>query len=218
MKKAILLFSITVLSAVFAVAQAVDDHKKGEFYVGYSNGQVDTGLDSGSTAADFFRDRQSFHGFNVSGVYNFSRYFGVKGDVSGTYNSSRFTGNIDAGGSITTISFDTDSSLYNFLGGVQVKDNSRSGRFKPFAHVLVGAAHARAKFSDFTCAPGNLCTAVVVPDESASGTGFAGAFGGGLDIRLNDRIQIRAFQVDYNPVRIEGSTQHNARFGAGIVF
>src|SRR5215204_4445800 len=136
MKKAILLFCTAAFSAVFVSAQSVDDHKRGEFYVGYSNGQVDTGLDSGSTAADLFRDRQSFHGFNVSGVYNFSRYLGVKGDISGTYNSSRFTGNIDVGGSPTTISFDTDNSLYNFLGGVQVKDNSRSGRFKPFAHAL----------------------------------------------------------------------------------
>jgi len=211
MKKAIFLFSIAALTAVFVSAQAVDDYKKGEFYVGYSNGQVDTGLDSGSTAADFFRDRQTFHGFEASGG-------GVKGDISGTYNGSRFTGNFDVGGSPATVSFDTDSSLYNFLGGVQIKDNSRSGRFKPFAHALVGAGHARTKFSDFTCAPGNLCTAIFVPDESTSGTGFAGAFGGGLDIRLNDKFQIRAFQVDYNPVRIEGNTQHNVRFGAGIVF
>jgi len=218
MKKAILLFSIAALSAVFVSAQAVDDHKKGEFYIGYSNGQVDTGLDSGSTAADFFRDRETFHGFNVSGVYNFSRYLGVKGDISGTYNSTRFTGNFNVGGTPASVSFDTDSSLYNFLGGVQVKDNSRSGRFKPFAHALVGAGHARTKFSDFQCSPGNLCAAVVVPDESASATGFAGAFGGGLDIRLNDKVQIRAFQVDYNPMRIEDATQHNVRFGAGIVF
>ncbi len=122
------------------------------------------------------------------------------------------------GGSPATVSFDTDSSLYNFLGGIQVKDNARSGRFKPFAHALVGAGHARTKFSAFACSPGPLCTAVFVPDETASGTGFAGAFGGGLDIRVGDRFQVRAFQVDYNPVRIEGNTQHNVRFGAGIVF
>lgn len=216
MKKFILALSITALTAAFTAAQ--DDYKKAEGYIGYSNGQVDTGLDSGSSAVDFFRDRESFHGFNVSGVYNLTRYIGVKGDVSGTYNSSRFTGNFDVGGSPASVSFDTDNSLYNFLAGVQVKDNSRSGRFKPFAHALVGAGHARTKFSDFTCTPGNLCAAVVVPDESDSGTGFAGAFGGGLDIRLNNRIQIRAFQVDYNPVRIGGEIQHNARFGAGIVF
>ena len=216
MKRYLLALSFTALTAVLTAAQ-VDDYKKGELYIGYSNGQVDTGLDSGSSAVDFFRDRESFHGFNVSGVYNLNRWLGVKGDISGTYNSSRFNGNVDVGGTPVSISFDTDSSLYNFLGGVQVKDNSREGRFKPFAHALVGAGHARTKFDDFACTPGNLCAAVIPPDDSFGETGFAGAFGGGLDIRLNDRIQIRAFQVDYNPVRIEGSTSHNARFGAGIV-
>jgi hypothetical protein len=220
MKKIILALSITAITAAFTAAQAPadDDYKKVEGYIGYSNGQVDTGLDSGSSTVDFFRDRESFHGFNASGVYNLNRYFGVKGDISGTYNSTRFSGNFDVGGSPAAVSFDTDNSLYNFLGGVQVKDNSREGRFKPFAHALVGAGHARTKVSDFQCTPGNLCAAVVIPDERFSETGFAGAFGGGLDIRVSDRFQIRAFQVDYNPVRIDGSTQHNARFGAGIVF
>lgn len=212
-----LALSITAFTAAFASAQT-DDYKKVEGYVGYSNGQVDTGLDSGSDAADFFRDRESFHGFNVSGVYNLNRYFGVKADISGTYNNTRFTGEFGTGASPAVVSFKTNNSLYNFLGGVQVKDNAREGRFKPFAHALVGAGHARAKISDFTCSPGAVCAAVVIPDERFSETGFAGAFGGGLDIRVNDRFQIRAFQVDYNPTRIEGSTQHNARFGAGIVF
>lgn len=220
MKNVILAISFTIISAaaVFGQATAVDDIKKVEVFVGYSNGQVDTGLDSGSSAVDFFRDRESFNGFNVSGVYNLNRYFGVKADVSGTYNSRRQTFTADAGGTPFTASFKDDSSLYNFLGGVQVKDNSKSGRFKPFAHALVGAGHARTKISDFTCSPTVICAAVVVPDEKFSDTGFAGAFGGGLDIRLNDKIQIRAFQADYNPVRISGNTSHNARFGAGIVF
>jgi hypothetical protein len=219
MKKFILALSITALTAAFTAAQApADDYKKAEFYVGYSNGQVDTGLDSGNSAVDFFRDRETFHGFNASGVYNLTRYFGIKADVSGVYNNTRFTEDFDTGAGTATVSFKTNNSLYNFLGGVQVKDNAKSGRFKPFAHALVGAGHVRTKVSDFTCSPTTPCAAVVVPDETFSETGFAGAFGGGIDIRLNDKVQIRAFQVDYNPVRIEGSTQHNARFGAGIVF
>jgi len=48
-------------------------------------------------------------------------------------------------------------------------------------------------------------------------TGLAGAFGGGLDIRASDRIDIRAFQFDYNPTRVFDSTQHNFRIGVGIV-
>lgn len=206
------------MCAAVASAQSSDDFKKVEVFAGYSNGQVDTGLDSGSSAVDFFRDRENFNGFNVSGVYNFTRYFGVKGDVSGTYNSKRFNGTADVGGTLVNISVKNSSSFYNFLGGVQVKDNAKSGRFKPFAHALIGAGHARTKVSDYACSPSTVCPAVFIPDSEFSETGLAGAFGGGLDIRLNNKIQIRAFQVDYNPVRVNGQTQSNVRFGAGIVF
>lgn len=218
MKNFIFAFSFFIAAALVVSAQSTDDFKRTEFFVGYSNGQVDTGIDSGSSAVDFFRDRESFNGFNVSGVYNLTRYFGIKGDVSGTYNAKRFNASADVGGSLASISIKNNSSFYNFLGGVQVKDNARSGRFKPFAHAMIGAAHGRTKVSDYTCSPSNLCAAVFIPDSTFSETGFAGAFGGGLDVRLNNRIQIRAFQVDYNPVRINGTTESNVRFGAGIVF
>jgi len=215
-KKAIIALSIAAVSAASAVAQAqpVDDYKKVEFFAGYSNGQVDTGVDSGNSAVDFFRDRENFNGVNVSGVYNVSRYFGIKGDVSATYNNNSF--NEEVAGA--RVSFKNNNSLYNFLGGVQVKDNSNEGVFKPFGHVLVGAAHARSKFKDYTCTPTTgVCPTVIVPDETFSDTGFAAAVGGGLDLRVSNRFQIRAIQVDWNPVRIDG-TQNNLRLGAGIVF
>jgi hypothetical protein len=49
-------------------------------------------------------------------------------------------------------------------------------------------------------------------------TGFGGAFGGGLDIKINDRIDFRAIQVDYNPVYTNRSFDNNVRIGVGIVF
>jgi opacity protein-like surface antigen len=67
--------------------------------------------------------------------------------------------------------------------------------------------------------------------------GFTAAIGGGLDIRLSDRVAIRAIQVDYNPMKFDFSdfgttgipgtptftgdqkrTLHNFRIGIGIVF
>jgi len=220
MKKFILALSLTLATSLFLSAQttAVDDYKKGEVYVGYSNGQIDTGIDTGNSAVDFFQDRENFNGFNVSGVYNVSRYVGIKGDFSGTYNRKRFTGEVGSPGGPSIVSVKNSNSLYNFLGGVQVKNNSNSGRFKPFAHALVGGAHARAKISDYTCSPTVTCPVPSFPDDTFSETGFAGAFGGGIDIRLNKKIQIRVIQLDYNPVRIDGSTQNNVRIGAGIVF
>jgi opacity protein-like surface antigen len=100
---------------------------------------------------------------------------------------------------------------------VQLKDNSTEGTFKPFAHALAGVAHARnsVEFNGVACAPAvvlGLCS-----PATESETGFAAAFGGGLDIRASDRISIRAIQVDYNPTKLFDSTQHNFRIGVGIV-
>jgi opacity protein-like surface antigen len=214
MKKYILAACLAAISSISAFAQT-DDYKKGEVYVGYSNNQVDSGADSGDTVESFFDDRESFNGFEAAGVYNVSRYFGVKADVSGTYKNQNFSVPVATSPTTTiTTNFDVKRSVYNFLGGVQVKDNSNDTRFKPFAHALIGAGHARYSVKNVTCA-GTICPTF---EDSGSETGLAGAFGGGLDIKATDKISIRAFQVDYNPIRINGDTSHNVRLGAGIVF
>ena len=219
LKKAFIALSLTAIGAVSVFAQSAgDDFKKAEFYVGYSNGQVDTGVDSGNSTVDFFRDRESFNGFNVQGTYNLSRYFGVKGDMSATFNSKQFSGSTTVGGNTTTIGVKNSNQFYNFTGGVQVKDNAKSGTFKPFAHAMVGVAHGRLNISDYTCTPSANCTIVSFPDDTDTETGFSGVFGGGLDLRINNKFQIRAIQVDYNPTRLGGETQNNIRIGAGIVF
>ena len=223
LKKALFSFSLAIVaaSAVFAQAQPVDDYKKGEFYVGYSNGQVDTNVELGDSPNDFFNERESFNGINVSGVYNTSRYFGLKGDVSATINRREFFDTFTTGGAEYTVGFENKNQLWNFTGGVQVKDNAKEGVFKPFAHAMVGAAHARAKVENFTCTTttvGGDCDVFESSEDSFSSTGFSGVFGGGIDFRLNNRIQIRAIQIDYNPTRLEGEWQNNIRIGAGIVF
>ncbi len=219
LKKALISFTLAAAMAATAVAQArsVDDYKKGEFYVGYSNGQVDTGIDSGNSALDFFRDRENFNGVNVAGVYNLNRYFGVKGDVSATYNSNDFSGTFPGPNGNVTLSGENKNSLYNFTGGVQVKDNTNEGRFKPFAHALIGVGHIRSKLDNFSCT-GTDCPTFLPPTGTLTDTGFSAILGGGIDFRLNNRIQIRAIQIDYNPVRVEGATLNNVRIGAGIVF
>ena len=210
-KKVILSGVLALVGAVGAMAQT-SDYKKSEFYVGYSNNQVDSGFDSGNSVQSFFRDRESFNGFEAAGVYNIHRYVGIKGDVSGTYKKQ----SINSGTSNGNVPFDVNRSVYNFLGGVQFKDNSSEARFKPFAHVLVGAGHLRTNLKDIVCSGGLTTCQNFVSKESE--TKLAGAFGGGLDIKVSNKISIRAFQVDYNPIRTNGSTANNVRFGAGIVF
>ncbi len=208
------LMSLAILIAACAsvsLAQSTDDYNKLEFFGGYSHNRVDTGVgDNDPQLNDIIDEREGFHGFNAAVTGNVTRYVGLKFDVSGHWKRKTFP--------IGTAQLDLDSSLYNFLGGVQIKDNSKETRIKPFAHALVGAAHAKfdGNFSDGICAA--VFPSPCPVDFEDSDTGFAGAFGGGLDIRANDRIDIRAFQFDYNPTRLGGDgTQHNFRVGVGIV-
>lgn len=178
-----------------------DDYNKVEFAAGFSHNRVDTGFDDGDPDFDDVVDeREGFNGFNASITGNFTRYLGVKGEYS--FHRKRF--NDESG--LTNISVDAD--LHTFVGGLQIKDNSKEKRFKPFAHMMVGVANSRF---DINNAP------VGLPDDIGdSETGFAGVFGGGLDIRVGRRVDIRAIQLDYNPTRLEDQTQHNFRIGFGI--
>lgn len=210
------LMSLAMLIAACAsvsLAQS-DDYNKYDIFVGYSHNRVDTGIgDNDPQLDDIIDEREGFHGFNASVTRNVTRYVGVQFDVSGHWKRKTFP----LPG--TTASLELDSSLYNFLGGVQLKDNSKETRFKPFAHALVGGAHAKFD-GDFSS---DVCIAVFPSpcpvDFEESDTGLAAAIGGGLDIRASDRIDIRAFKFDYNPTRVfDGGTQHNFRIGVGIVF
>ncbi|HLA96589.1 MAG TPA: outer membrane beta-barrel protein [Pyrinomonadaceae bacterium] len=200
MTKPVFAFVLVILVCASALAQNSTDHKKYEFFAGYSNGQSDDG--------------HTFNGVNVAGVYYIRRYLGIKADFSGTYRNSHESYQISTGGIGQTFTHDNRSSIYNVLGGVQIKDSASKARFKPFAHVLAGLGHRRFEAKNVTCTPGP------VPCFGAHSiqTGFAAAFGGGLDIRINDKIDFRAFQIDYNPMVFNGRTDHNARFGIGFVF
>jgi hypothetical protein len=204
---------VTIIIACASIAAAQSDYKKFEFFAGYSHNRVDTGIgDEDPDLGDIINEREGFNGFEVSATGNLTRYFGLKADFSGHFKKKTFSIPGLSGSNV-----DVDSRLFNFLGGVQIKDNSNEGTFKPFAHALVGAARARnsVDFNDIACI-------AIVPSPCSpfteSETGFAGAFGGGIDIRASDRISIRAIQIDYNPTRLFDSTQHNFRFGVGIVF
>ena len=94
-----------------------------------------------------------------------------------------------------------NANIHTFVGGVQIKDNSTETVVKPFVHAMAGFANARASFAG----------------TGDTSTGFAGVFGGGLDLRAARHIDVRVIQADYVPTHIEGQTQHNFRIGFGIV-
>ena len=104
-----------------------------------------------------------------------------------------------------------DSKLTQMMGGIKLQDNANNTRFRPFAHALVGVAHT-------SNLPRVFDDTQVKVIEVRSGTGPAFALGGGLDIRLTRKLELRAFQIDYNPSRIREHTLQNIRLGIGLNF
>lgn len=205
MRKLILLAAFILCATPLTFAQTTTgDYDKVNVFAGFSHNRVDTGIsDNDPDLSDIVDEREGFNGFNASVTGNVSRYVGLKFDYSFHRNDQDF------GQALPGFGLKTD--LHNFLGGVQIKDNAKTGTVKPFAHALIGAAHARFDVRGLTPAQ------QAAFDIDDSDTGFAAAIGGGLDFRLNDRLDLRAVQVDYNPTRLGDETQHNFRIGIGIV-
>lgn len=216
MKKIIYILGLIVFCPFFVKAQN-SDYKKNEFFVGFSNNQVEENfpsIENGQIV--LLEDRRSVNGVEFSAVRNFNRFFGVKGDVSATFSGSkkRTIPFLDAGQNFDSYLLKEKKQQYNFLGGVQFKDNAAETRIKPFAHALIGANLQVDKYEQTNCPPILVCSEGILYKS-----GFAGAFGGGLDIKINNKIDFRAIQFDYNPVNIgRRNLKNNYRLGIGIVF
>lgn len=135
-----------------------------------------------------------FNGFEVAIGCPIQRYVDITGDY--TFNTRS-----DSSGSV-----DSKATIHQLLGGVTFQDNATEGsNVRPFAHLLAGITHHR-----FSTDNGTIRT-------SGTATGFAGAFGGGVDVRINKRVSWRAFQIDYNPNHVNDTWQHNFRLSTGLV-
>jgi opacity protein-like surface antigen len=237
MRKAILLAFFICALCTFASAQTFSN---GEFFGGYTNERVQNAdnvslFTSNSSNTNITNlgsnDRFSTNGFDFEGTGYFTRTksaIGITGDISGTYrtenNSFSFTG---ANGT-----FRNRLQFYNFLAGPQYKFRSNS-RVEPFARVLFGVAHVRNGVSSSTTTTTGTTTSTTTSSFNDNTTDFAMAVGGGLDVGVSDRVAVRVFQFDYNPVfqrdrtvsnpfgtgnfTINGQRQDNLRFAVGIV-
>jgi len=196
MRKLFIAALFIACTAPFTFAQTAD-YNKYDVGVLYSHNRVDTGIDDPNQ--NFVEEREGFHGVEGFVKGNVSRYVGLKGSYS--FNRKSF----DISGGVPVQTFNVDADLHQFMGGAEFKDNARETKVKPFAHVMAGVAHTKLDVSG-------------LPAADDSETGFAAAIGGGLDFRINDRVDFRAIQFDYNPNRANGETSHNFRFGIGFIF
>ena len=133
MKRLLTLVTLILIPTITALAQ--DDYKKYEFFAGYSALYLDNlaGDTSSPAINDVLGEKQNLRGFNLAAGYNFHKYVGAKFDYSLLLREDNFTRPLGSG----TI----DTTLQNFLGGIQIKNNSEDGpTFKPFGHALFGVA------------------------------------------------------------------------------
>ena len=87
-----------------------------------------------------------------------------------------------------------DGRTLQFMVGPQL---SFPARISPFVHALVGVGH--------------------LSDNGIESTSFAGAVGGGIDMRIAPAISWRIIQLDDVLTHHFGGIQHNARASTGLV-
>jgi len=182
MKRFVTLATLILVSTITALAQ--DDYKRFEFFGGYSALRVDNlaGDTSSPAVDDVLGEKQTLRGFNLAAGFNFHKYIGAKFDYSLHLREDNFSRPLGSG----TI----DTSLQNILGGIQVKNNSQDGpTFKPFGHALFGVAVQKVDVDS-----AQLPALFGISDFHTNETSFAMAFGGGLDIKLNNRFDLRVVQ------------------------
>ncbi len=222
MKKSQISFLLMILvfvgSTVLSVRAQSTEINRAEFFAGYSHNRVDTGISSEDLGSEFdnaFGRKLGANGVNLSITGNFSKYVGAKFDFA-THSKN------------DTLTFDGDQfnlkyRISNYLGGLQFKNNKKDGpRVKPFAHIMAGIA----KQSVTVGGPG-LSEVFGESSFTLSENNFALVFGGGIDVKVHKRVDIRIFQVDYNPTYnkgrefdefdLDGKLQNNMRFSFGIV-
>lgn len=164
----------------------------GNIFFGYSYSGGDVFYPGGGAS------HTGFNGWDGSLEGKFLPWIGIVADVSGHYGSASRAIPLPVCPPSCSFVASANARRYAALFGPRVSISV--GKFTPFAHALVGAAHV----SD---SGGGL---------SNSDTSLATAIGGGLDYKLIKGIAWR-LQGDELHTRFFGSAQDHFRFSTGIV-
>jgi len=190
----VLLPLIAVLALVAGSAQAQD---KIELFGGYSYVHAPTEWNEAvlcpapACPVTMVTPKLSLNGWEFSGAYKAKDWLGLGADFSSHYGS--FNG--------------ASYHLQTYLFGPQI---SLPGKISPFAHLLVGGAHAT---SGVTLTPASALT----PANGSPSNGFATAVGVGIDIKIAPFVWVRPVQIDYLATRLNSSTQSQPRISTGVV-
>jgi opacity protein-like surface antigen len=143
--------------------------------------------------------KQNYMGWDTEAQYNFNKILGVTADISGNYGR---------------LLPDTPTRhSYSFVFGPTLSYRAQHSTI--FAHTLFGANTENILMS-------------AVLGSSDSDTAFAMAWGGGIDLKVNDTFAVRLGQLDwlytrhnFSFVLVNGKPladhQNNIRYAGGVV-
>jgi len=191
MRKTFLLLAILLIATPQAVqAQRFEGI---EIFGGYSYLQNNLS----STYSPFYAARTPFgsdfslNGWQASITEKATDWLGITQEFGGHYGTKQLQG------------INNHFSTFSILSGPRFYYPGLKG-MTPFVHALFGYEQATVELKG--------------PGLKVTGSSYAMAFGGGVDVKVRKNLAIRVFQVDYYRPQQFGSSQNNLRVSTGIVF
>jgi hypothetical protein len=186
---------VILLAVLSTTGNASAQTERFELFAGYS------ALRNFSSGAVQHFD--TMHGWNTSLTINIKPWIGITADFGGNYNGRRLYLDMFVINDQPVVGYrEYKFMTHRAMVGPQVK--LRSGCWEPFSHALFGV---------------NRVSNEAMPPFTGAGhdTGFAWVLGGGLDIRLSERVRMRLIQADYMRSRTSLGDE-GLRTSFGLVF
>jgi opacity protein-like surface antigen len=180
--------------------------------------------DLGPNLNRIFCDRRDFGGFNLGAKYNLSPTLGIRTDFSTYSKRDRSVDTFGTGADAHTDTNTTHERTYVLVTGLEAA--RAFGSWRPYAHAMAGVARQTQTDVQTSTGPFDF----TIHDRTTS---LALKIGGGIDVRLSPRIDLRIIEADYQPIfakdrntpvsgffeqRVKGKTAQNVTLSAGIVW
>lgn len=213
-----ILYVVTVIILTAGVA-AAQDFPRTEIFGGYSllkigGSDVDALINQFEITApsevSVTSSRLFKKGFDASVAINANEYFGIEANF--LYNRGDL---LTAVGTVEGQDVDAKITVSDFAFMAGPRFTSRKNeRLTPFAHALFGVDHIKL---DPSLIVGGTDLSEDLSDFGASDNGFGMAFGGGIDVKVNEVFGIRLIQADYFMAKHEDATVNNLILSFGAV-
>jgi len=228
---------VAVLMLCFSALTVAQELPQFEIFGGWTYLRADGGQYEGAPA----------NGWNATVSINANDWFGVDIEGTGHYGSFDSIGTQyilpeEYGGE--NLVFPGDFTSEDGVRKAGTRSHSlafgprftfrQNERYQPFYHALIGIRHStgdnfvenvppynRAPTADELDEDPELTTVLVDEKDtwlSSKYNNFIMIFGGGLDIVVNNKWSVRAFQADYALERFRGDFYPDLRFAAGVIY